>query len=283
MEKIMISVITTLYNGSCYLPRLMEMFRQNVSRLKVGAEYVLVNDSPWCPVEMESVNCEGLNIKVVENAENYGIHHSRVEGIHKSQGEYILILDQDDEIAENYLESQLQAIGDSPAVVCNGIKEMAAGGKKIYRDKCKMSLVNHKWPYLLAANQIVSPGQCLLRKAAIPEAWLENPQKVNGADDLFLWLLMLESGARFAKNPAVLYTHKQVGDNPSNSLEKMCQSDEEMCALLRQKKLLPEKDIAKRQRMCAYLKANGYRNFGSLGAMLRYPDVVIAKLIARYI
>lgn len=285
MEKTKISVITTLYNGNGYLPRLIGMFRQNVSRLGETAdvEYLLVNDSPWTPVDLHDIDCTGLQIRVLENPENYGIHRSRAEAVQASVGEFILILDQDDEISENYLLSQLRAMGDSPAVVCNGIKEMDVGSKKIYRDKCKMSLINRKWPYLLAANQIVSPGQCLLRKSAIPVAWLENPQKVNGSDDLFLWLLMLSGGARFAKNPAVLYTHKQVGDNPSNSLEKMCLSDAEMCEIMSRKQLLPKKDISKRQRMCAYLKRNGYRNFGSLEAMLRYPDVVMAKIIARYI
>lgn len=285
MERVKVSVVTTLYNGNGYLPKLIAMFRENVTRLgqRAESEYVLVNDSPWVPVELDSTICDGLDIKVVENPENYGIHKSRVEGIKKTTGEFILILDQDDEIAPDYLLSQLNAIGESPAVICNGIKELESGNKKIYRDKCKMSLINRKWAYLLAANQIVSPGQCLIRKAAVAEAWLENPQKVNGSDDLFLWLLLLQSGQRFAKNPAMLYTHKQVGDNPSNSLEKMCLSDGEMCSILRKKKLLPEKDIARRERMCAYLKANGYRNFGSLKVMLRYPDVVIAKIIARYI
>ena len=241
MENIKISVITTLYNGGVYLPGLLEMFRRNTALLDAPAEYVLVNDSPWTPVVIEA---EGLNVRVLENPENYGIHRSRVEGIRAAKGEYIFILDQDDEIADDYLVSQLAAIGSAPAVVCNGIKELAGGDKKIYRDRCKMSLINRKWPYLLAANQIVSPGQCVLRKAAIPAAWLENPQKVNGSDDLFLWLLMLQGGAQFAKNPAVLYTHKQVGDNPSNSLEKMCLSDEELCRILSEKQLLPPQDIA---------------------------------------
>ena len=60
-------------------------------------------------------------------------------------------------------------------------------------------------------------------------------------------------------------------------------NDLEMCRMLRGSKLLPEKDIAKRERMCNYLKASGYRNLGSFGAMLRYPDVVLAKLFAYYI
>lgn len=285
MGKPKISVITTLYKGNEYLPKLIAMFRTNVESLggRAEAEYVLVNDSPWVPVELDDIDCGNLTIRVEENPENYGIHRSRVEGIRAAAGEYVLILDQDDEIADDYLLSQLQCLGLEKIVVCNGIKETEKGGKKIYRDKLKMSLVNKKYFYLLAANQIVSPGQCLIRKDAIPAAWLDNPQTVNGADDLFLWLLMLSDGIRFVKNPAPLYTHKQVGSNLSNSLESMCRSDLEMCGMLRERQLLAEKDIAKRERMCAYLKASGYRNLGSLGAMLRYPDVVLAKLFAYYI
>lgn len=285
MAKTTISVVTTLYNGNEYLPKLLAMFRANVKCLGelAQAEYVLVNDSPWAPVEIKPAECDGLSVRVVENSENYGIHKSRVEGIRAAAGEYILILDQDDEIADDYLLSQLQCIGDGKVVVCNGIKETGSDKKKIYRDGLKMSLVNRKHFYLLAANQIVSPGQCLIRKDAIPAPWLDNPQTVNGADDLFLWLLMLNDGIRFIRNPRLLYTHKQVGSNLSNSLERMCLSDLEMCQMLRSNRLLPEKDIAKRERMCAYLKASGYRNLGSLGAMLRYPDVVLTKLFAYYI
>jgi len=263
----------------------MAMFRANTRHLGELAEteYVLVNDSPWAPVEQNGIDCAGLSVHVVENPENYGIHKSRVEGIFKATGEFVLILDQDDEIADDYLLSQLRCIGDEKVAVCNGIKETENARKKIYRDVLKMSLVNRKHFYLLAANQIVSPGQCLIRKDAIPAPWLNNPQTVNGADDLFLWLLLLDAGVRFVKNPKLLYTHKQVGDNLSNSLERMCLSDLEMCRMLRGSKLLPEKDIAKRERMCNYLKASGYRNLGSFGAMLRYPDVVLAKLFAYYI
>ena len=218
-----------------------------------------------------------------DNPENYGIHKSRAEGVRAAKGEYIFILDQDDEIADDFMVSQLDAIGDADAVVCNGFKELDEGKRKIYRDSLKMSLINCKNVYLLAANQIVSPGQCLIRKSAIAETWLTNTQAVNGADDLFLWLLMLGEGKRFAKNPRLLYTHKQVGSNLSNDLEKMCESDLEMCRLLREKKLLPEKDIAKRERMCAFMKACDYRQRPSVKGALRYPDVLIIKLFAYFI
>lgn len=284
----MFSVITTTYHGNSYLPRLIEMLEANTLALHtkyplLEVEYLLINDSPWEPLSLPKTDNLHFTCRVFDNPENYGIHKSRVRGISLATGELITMLDQDDEIADNFLLSQYELLGDNDTIVCNGFKETETESKPIYRDNLKMSLVNHKHFYLKAANQIVSPGQCLLRKSAIPQEWLDNPQAVNGSDDLFLWLLLLNKGIRFIKNPEKLYTHKQVGNNLSNSLEKMCNSDLEMCALLQEQKLLPEKDIRKRQRMCAYLKASGYKNMGSLTAAIRYADIVLAKLFAYYI
>ncbi len=284
----MISVITSTYKGNRYLPKLLSMQEENTRNLqkvypRQQVEYILINDSPWEPLELPETEGLHYELRVLVNPENYGIHKSRAAGIAAAGGEWIAILDQDDEYAPDFLLSQYEALGDGAMVVCNGIKEFDTYTKPIYRDSLKMSLVNRKLFYLKAANQIVSPGQCLIRKDAIPQAWLENPQTVNGSDDLFLWLLMLDKGIRFIKNNRSLYVHKQVGDNLSNSLEAMCKSDLEMCKLLREKKLLPEKDIRKRERVCAFLKASGYRNRPTPAAVLRYPGVFALKLFAYFI
>ena len=284
----MITVITSTYHGSKYLPQLFSMLEANTLQLQqvypvVQVEYILINDSPWEPLVLPEHNALPFALRVLDNPENYGIHKSRARGIREAAGDLICILDQDDEIAGRFLLSQYEALADGDAVVCNGMKEFDTYTKPIYKDHLKMRLVNHKIYYLKAANQIVSPGQCMLRKSAIPEAWLDNPQAVNGSDDLFLWLLMLNVGIHFVKNPESLYVHKQVGNNLSNSLEAMCRSDLEMCALLREKKLIPEKDIRKRERMCAFLKACGYRNRPTPLAAVRYFDILLYKLIAYFI
>lgn len=284
----MFSVITSTYNGNPYLPRLFSMLEANARMLQaeypdLQVEYVLINDSPWEPLALPQGEGLHFSCKVLVNPENYGIHKSRTRGIAACSGDLITMLDQDDEIADTFLLSQYKALGTAEAVVCNGWKETESTAKPIYRDKLKMHLVNQKLFYLKAANQIVSPGQCLLRKSAIPTAWLENPQAVNGSDDLFLWLLMLEQGIRFVENPEKLYTHKQVGNNLSNSLKKMSLSDLEMCKLLRQNRLLPKKDIRKRERMCAFLKHCGYRNRPNLTACFKYFDIILLKVFAYYI
>lgn len=282
----MITVITTFYQGNAYIPRLIQMLDANAKRLQTDlgktVEYLLVNDSPWEPIELPQSGVENLTIRIVDNEKNLGIHKSRIRGIQEARGELLAILDQDDEIAEDFLVSQCRALGSGDVVICNGYKEMEGYSKSIYRDRLKMSLINRMGIYLKAANQIVSPGQALLRKSAIPQAWLDHPMTSNGADDLYLWLLYLTKGTKFVMNPQKLYIHKQVGDNLSNSLEAMCRSDEEMCGILRKQGLLPEKDIRKRERMCAFLAANDYCNRLSLSSLLKYPDIVFWKVFAYF-
>ena len=282
----MITVITTFYQGNTYMPRLVQMLEANAAKLwaaeKIDTEYLLVNDSPWDPIQLPESNAEHLTVRVVDNAENQGIHRSRIRGIREAKGELLAILDQDDEIADDFLVSQHRALGDRDVVICNGYKEMPEYTKSIYKDRLKMSLINRIKVYLKAANQIVSPGQALLRKSAIPQAWLDYPMVSNGADDLYLWLLYLARGTKFVINPQKLYTHKQVGDNLSNSLEAMCRSDEEMCGLLREHGLLPEKSIRKRERMCAFLAQNGYRNRPNVKSLLKYPDILFWKAFAYF-
>ena len=283
----MISVITSVYHGNKYMPRLLQMIQANAEQLKhrgidEKVEYLLVNDSPWESIELPGGNVADLTIRILDNPENLGIHASRIRGIREARGEYITILDQDDEIRPDFLASQYLALGDADAVICDGIKEFDGWSKRIYRDRLKMSLVNSKAVYLKAANQIVSPGQSLLRKSRIPEAWLEHPMKTNGSDDLFLWLLYLGRGSKLALNPEQLYVHKQVGDNLSNSLEAMCNSDAEMCRILRENQLLPEKDIRARERMCRFLAECGYQNRPVLRAAVKNPDIALLKLFAYY-
>lgn len=282
----MITVITTFYQGNAYIPRLIQMLEANAKRLQSEAgekvEYLFINDSPWDPIRLPETGVENLTIRILDNAENQGIHKSRIRGIREAKGELLAILDQDDEIAEDFLICQYRALADQDVVICNGYKEMPEYTKSIYKDRLKMSLINRMGIYLKAANQIVSPGQALLRKSAIPQAWLDYPMASNGADDLYLWLLYLTRGTKFVINPQKLYTHKQVGDNLSNSLEAMCRSDEEMCGILREKKLLPEKKIRKRERMCAFLAQNGYRNRPTLKSLLKYPDILFWKVFAYF-
>ena len=133
----MIIVITTFYQGNAYMPNLIEMLEANAKRLQseVGktVEYLLINDSPWEPIELPPNGVENLTIRILDNDENLGIHKSRIRGIREAKGELLTILDQDDEIADDFLVSQYRMLGNDDVVICNGYKELDSYTKSIYQ------------------------------------------------------------------------------------------------------------------------------------------------------
>ncbi len=287
----MISVISTLYKGNKYVKQLQKMVEANAKILKikhdVDVELILVNDYPNEEIELYEKTSKHYTVKVIMNSVNSGIHVSRVKGIAASVGEFILILDQDDKIKDVFLLSQYEKLrvhGD--IVVCNGIKELHGVDKVIYHDKLKHNLVNCKEVYLMAANQIVSPGQCLIKKAAIPCAWIENPLNKNGSDDLFLWLLILNSGIRFKTNREQLYIHTMTGENLSDDLKNMLSSDNEMLDIAAKNNLLSMNDIKKRRRLILFLKSTKGEKNSALMKIFMYLkniDIVLIKIVAYYI
>lgn len=60
-----------------------------------------------------------MEVVVSYNPQNLGIHKSRVNGINLAHGDYILLLDQDDSITDDYLKEQLNAIESADISVCN--------------------------------------------------------------------------------------------------------------------------------------------------------------------
>lgn len=277
-----VTVITTYYEGKKYLHSLCSMMRRNFDAIRqddITFEYVIVNDSPWDEISIPEEFAD-IDIKVYNNTSNVGIHQSRINGVRVSNGEYVLILDQDDAIEDSYLKNQLAHIGDADIVVCNGYKELKDRNKVIYRDALKFSLVKIPSVYLKAANQIVSPGQCLIKKDSIPKEWLDFTMGKNGSDDLFLWLLCFAKKRKFAINSQKLYRHNQVGSNLSNDLKKMTDSDIEMCNIAAKYHLLPDDYIKSRLRMCDFVKETGYTQKLTISSILKFPDIALAKIFA---
>ncbi len=214
-----ISVITPFYEGDKYMDNLVDAMlanEQSLSKAGHELELIMVNDSPW--KKLEAPEGEDKFIKVITNPENKGIHYSRVAGLEAATGDYIMFLDQDDVINGDALVKLLKAMVQNKAdvMVANASLEQADGSKLLwYRNAYHKSLVGDLTTYLRIGIQIISPGQCLIKKSAIPEFWKENIMQKNGADDYFLWLLMLAKGAKFVCFDEALYTHKYTAKNLS--------------------------------------------------------------------
>lgn len=232
MTKTDISVICPLYRGQKYIGSVLEMLYRNQHKLtEAGAakltEVIFVNDYPQEKISLPQSQREDVRLKLLEPGRNQGIHRSRVLGAEQAEGEYILFLDQDDRIHEDYFKRQLFYIDGKAAALCNGYYQ---NSRIIYSSREEQENAACLSEYLKQKDVIISPGQVLLRADSIPQEWRHNCLSQNGSDDVLLWILMLGSNQGFAINEEKLFWHLESDTNASYQFEKMKQSIQELLA-----------------------------------------------------
>ncbi len=214
-----ISVITPFYEGDKYMSDYVACMESNQKALASKGhqlEVILVNDSPW--KTLEAPDNQGQFIKVFTNEENKGIHYSRVLGLNHATGDYVMFLDQDDLLNQDSLLKLGDYLSGKSAdlVIGNANLQQKDGSYLLwYRTKEHLEMAWDLPTYLKVGIQIISPGQCLIKRNAIPDFWKEHLVRVNGADDYYLWLLMMASGAEACTYAEAEYIHKYTGDNLS--------------------------------------------------------------------
>lgn len=228
-----VSVIIPIYKGNSFIRNLINMLEENwktVNEIEaVSMELILVNDYPIEKMEVERQWLNNISCVEIENKQNSGIHFSRVQGLLHSSGEYVLFLDQDDTISPVYMREQLLALENNDAIICNGKNR----SDLIYGNLEELNRAVEKEGYREGANRIVSPGQVLLKKSAIPEEWVSNILARNGADDYFLWLLMFSKNRKIKIQNKVLYWHLISDVNASKNRDEMDRSVLEMASIAR--------------------------------------------------
>lgn len=284
-----VSIIVPIYKGEKYINGIIKMVKDNYEYIKQnGADYeielIFVNDYPAHEINiMENATKEQFDIKVVTNKVNQGIHQSRINGIKEAKGKIILMLDQDDLISDDCIYSQMNCLKESDIVVGNGYKMTGNRKKNIYNNINKQKLATKKKYYLYAANQIISPGHCLIKKEAIPLEWYEYVITESGGDDLFLWILMFENKKKFVINTNKVYTHVDTGENFSLNLNKMYKSSDNVIEMFRQSESVSSETINIYQRRIAFLRQlQNKSKIIKFMACIRNIDICLYKLFAYY-
>ena len=232
-----VSIITPIYYGNRYLNSLLNNINEACSGMNHKVELILVNDSPDAPLSYDNSLAQNFSIIEIENNYNSGIHQSRVNGLKIANGDYIVFLDQDDKISKNYIHTQLQVANTTHCdiVLSNGYNENNKRLKQpIYKNTFSLLFATKERPYILARDFITSPGQCLIKKKAIPVEWTTHIMEAHGADDYFLWLLCFNAKCKIAPNYELIYTHKNTGRNYSANKSAMRRSLENMLHILEQ-------------------------------------------------
>ena len=208
-------------------------------------ELVIVNDSPEITVDLNFINVK-FEYRVITHECNLGIQQARVTGLDNCKGDYILFLDQDDELFEDAIAKQFELLTNenSDMVICNAYMESADGKRDLlYKKRTDFNRLHDLKFFLKSHNVIKSPGQCLIKKTMVPAEWKKYIMKKNGSDDLFLWILMFEKKCKITVNKEPLYIHKYTGENLSDSEEKMSISSLEIVDFLKKIDYVPLNDI----------------------------------------
>lgn len=302
-----VSIITAFYKGNAYMQQYKRMICANQQQLSSQDELeaIIINDSPEESVVLPEVGGD-CNIRVYDQRENSGIHAARVRGLLESSGDYIIFLDQDDLLADDavahhiammrrwqqdtkemydMLHPQLHMTSMAetmryPVLVSNAVLEQADGSALWYRtDYHKRCVCNYK-TYLNVGNQIISPGQCLIPRCAIPEIWTQKICQNNGSDDYYLWLLLFAQHTPFVLVDEPLYVHKYTAQNLSADSRKMDVSTYEFVAYLEAADSVEQKDLRLLERTTRY--KDRFRNGGVVTKLLssiRNPDILLANII----
>lgn len=271
-----VSVITAFYKGNRYINKLLSSIQMNYEECKkndIDLESIIVNDSPDCTVDYDQSEYK-FNIRIVTNTKNIGIHGTRINGISHALGEYIIMLDQDDVLTPHAIVNQVRALGDKDVCVGNGVRVSDIKSSVIFKNEKYHRCVQKLDVFLRFGTPIISPGQCLIKKAAIPIEWLQNIIHQNGADDELLWILMLLKKKKFCISGEDVYHHISTGNNASDDFGKMADSSLEGIGLLEAQGIITEKQKKHfiRRRM---MKKERYRasNFGKVIINLKYFDL----------
>ena len=235
----LVSVIVPFYKGNKYIFDLCSSIEKNVNYLKEKQsdcliECIIVNDSPDVNVILPDVDFN-FKIQVVYHEKNAGIQQARVTGLEYAKGDYIVFLDQDDELLNYAIFEEINNIDNADVLICNALIENEKHEThKLYSTNGmqKNSLTLNA--YIFGHNRIVSPGHCMIKKTSIPIEWKQNIMEVNGSDDLFLWILMFSKGSIFKADSKPVYIHKNTGENLSAASNAMTQSSLSMVKYLSQ-------------------------------------------------
>lgn len=229
-----ISVIVPLYYGRRYIPDIIFQLERCADKAEdCRIQLVLSNDSPKQKIG-DQYSSSKISIKIIQTDANGGIHRARIRGFQNSDGNFILFLDQDDKISPDYFVSQLSKIGAADAVVCDVI----SGGRRKYNLDRPLNKAVSRRSMVNEGNMILSPGQVLLRRKAVPECWINNPMQNNGADDWLLWLCMHSEKKLFVINENVLFIREVHYHNASSNSLKMILSEQEAVKIIEENHLL---------------------------------------------
>ncbi|MEP1307183.1 MAG: glycosyltransferase [Balneola sp.] len=195
MIKGLVSVITPVYNGAEFLDRsIKSVLAQNYTNW----ELILIDDkSKDNSIQKIQSYAVDHRIKLLKNESNSGISATRNKGIEEAEGEYIALLDQDDEWFPEKLERQVEQfkkLDQSYGLVYSNLEVRFENGSVVDQKKeiAPAPDIQKNLELMLLTNLISSPT-VLIRKTVLDDVGTFDPAILWGGDDYDLWIRIAQS------------------------------------------------------------------------------------------
>ncbi len=186
MEYLVTSIITTHHREARIVERALKSVLQQTYK---QIEVIIINDAPTFSgneqIESMLKQYESYNIKYVINDKKSGACASRNIGIKLANGEFIALLDDDDEWASTKIEDMLSVITDDVGLIYSNYDNIKNG--KVFSKSRANVYEGHVYEKLLYENFIGGCSIPLFRKNVICEAGYFD-EDMPSAQDIDMWL-----------------------------------------------------------------------------------------------
>ncbi|MBR3627774.1 MAG: glycosyltransferase family 2 protein [Elusimicrobia bacterium] len=134
MNKFIVSVIIPVYNVEQYLKKCLDSI---INQTLKSIEILCIND---CSTDssfeiLKEYAGKDNRIKILDLKQNKGVSHARNLGLELAKGKYIYLIDSDDWLDDNYLETMVQKIEEVNSNIlinANFVNEYTDKQKKLY-------------------------------------------------------------------------------------------------------------------------------------------------------
>lgn len=203
----MISVIIPLYNAEeTILSALSSVKAQTVNHREF--EIIIINDGSTDGskkvVELFINNNPDLNILYFEQ-ENGGVSKARNLGLHAATGEFIALLDSDDEWLAEKTEKQLKLLTDKNLNI-DFIATRRNNGKILLPYRVKNNLAEITFKKLLLRNE-AQPSTVIFKRKVLENTGFFNEDQ-RYAEDLNYWMKISKSNSMYILDESLLIADK---------------------------------------------------------------------------
>ncbi|MFC3881952.1 glycosyltransferase family 2 protein [Algoriphagus namhaensis] len=211
----LVSIICPCYNQAQYLEETIESALKSTYR---PIEIMIINDgSTDNSMEVAKKLSEKYQEITVIDQSNRGVCSARNNGIRNSNGSYILCLDSDDLISDNYIAEAIMVLENQPevkVVYCEAVK-FNEQGQKAWRLK----------PFsrnLLARDNMIYVS-AIFRRSDWERTGGFSEDMLLGRADWDFWIKMLKDGGEVIRLPFIGFYYRLTG---KNSMRKRTNSSE---------------------------------------------------------